>query len=241
MRHKFIFFFVLLGCLFSSTPASLNASTIVKENLIDVSPNKKDLVFYAFSDVPLYYLVSEEGDGLVDQYSQEDSGQFPGLLPKTPEGFVITLFYNQHIANEMKSIIEKKNGRRLIIRSTTLKNILHKQYARIGKPPSRDPNNPDPDFLVVNSLFHLPAFPEFLMNIETEKPYVQEHNGQRFIPAFIAHNIDAIRLQNNLGGEAVYRRVGLDFKSFLKFVEEYAESDTPVAVFFGSQSELDQK
>ncbi len=226
--------FILLGCLFFGTTTSLNAATIVKESLTDVPPNKKVSIFHAFAQVPLYYLVTDQGDGLAHQYPQEESEKFQGLLPRPPEGVVITLYYDQGIANEMKSIVEEKEGRRHLIRTTTLESILNAQYARIGKPPSIDPNNPDPDFLVVDDPSRLATFPEFLMNRVTGKPYVEENSGVRFIPAFIARNLDAIRLQKSLGGEGVYQRVGQDFKSFLKFVEEYSESDTPVVVFFGS-------
>lgn len=238
MKHKAVCVFIVWSCLLPRMTTSVNAATIVKESLVDVPSDKKDLIFHAFAHVSLYYLVTEEGDGLAQQYSQEDLGKFPGLLPKPPEGIVITLYYDEKMANEMKSTVEEKEDRPYVIRSTTLEIILNAQYAKIGLSPSMDPSHPTPDFLVVDNPFRLAAFPEFLMNKVTGKPYVEENNGQRFIPAFIAHNTDAIKLQEILGGEGVYQRVGQDFKSFLKFVEEYAESDTPVVVFFGSQSEV---
>ena len=188
MKHKSIFVFILVGCLFLGIPPSLKAATILKEDLAGVPSSKKDLIFHAFAQVPLYYLVTEDGNGLADQYSQEEPDKLLGLLPKPPQGIMITLYYSQNMANEMKSIVEQKEGHRYVIRSTTLETILQAQYKKIGQPPSTDPSHPEPDFLVVDNPFRLAAFPEFLMNNTTGKPYVEENKGQRFIPAFIARN-----------------------------------------------------
>ncbi|MDP2652607.1 MAG: hypothetical protein Q8Q08_01090 [Candidatus Omnitrophota bacterium] len=233
MRNKMIL--VLAVCLIFVLAASAGAATVVKQDLAGVPADKADKIFNAFAQVPLYYLVTEDGNGMMDQYSQEAPEELPGLLPKPPEGFVITLYYDKGMAEEMAALVGKKEGIRYVVRTAPMEVILHKQYEMIGLPPSTDPANPVPDFLIVDNPFRVAAFPEYLADAKTNEPYVTGDAGARFIPAFIAHNTDAIKLQEGLGGEKAYVRVGQDFKSFLGLVEKYSGTDTPVVVFFGSQ------
>ena len=216
---------VLLLLLIWLLQAAGVAHAIDKGDLKDVPTDVKDRVFGAFTAVPVYYLVTEGGGGLVQRFDP------PHPAFRVPMGFVIVLYLDPQAAEEYRRIAEQKDRRRYVIRSSPLDRILLAQYSAIGRPPSD--NLEAPDFVVLERLGGLPVvFLEFLMDERSKAPYVASAGGRRFIPAFVSRQ-EAIEFQQRMEKQTgrAFTRVGQDFRRFLRFVGEHAASETPVAVF----------
>lgn len=206
------------------------SNAIDRGYLKKVPANLKDKVFDSFAQVPVYYLVTSEGNSLVQKYDK--------LLPsfRAPMGYVVVLYLEPSVAEAYRQRAEKQDRRQYVVRSARLDTILRVQYAAIDRPPSEDSDKPD--FVVLQNLAGVPVAPEFLAYADdVKKPYIGESRGRRSIPAFIFQK-DALKFQEALTKKTgkKFTRVGQDFASFLDFVSRYATSDSPVVVF-GYQQE----
>ena len=206
MRKSAVFLFYLLWL---SSPAF----AISKEDLKAIPADQKEKVFSVFSRVKLHYLVTSNGDSLVEQVANQPK---PGI--SLPSGFFIRLYIYPELAEEFRRESEKRDGHPYVIRTTTMDKILLAQYNSIGRPHAQTLAD-EPEFVIYEDW----TYAIFEIFIETSSAVTwttQSVEGRRFIPAFISE--DAIAFQKKMDMQKYTRWI---------MVERYASSETPVLVY----------
>jgi len=206
------------------TAAPSWASAIDKLTFDGLEPAKAERVLMSIQ-APLYFPLYQDGGNVIINI-----GGKTWFAPGGPYEAATPLFtrpqraiaYAQHIGGGARRI----GG----VKVTNMNRILVAQFATRGVPNSTDSNHPD--FVVIDGLHDgLGEQPETLFDAQ-HKPFVHTLNGRRFVPAFLSAN-DAIAFVAKLKESGVdgIDRMGLDFHSHLKLVQDYIDSDAPIITF----------
>lgn len=225
------FFLILAFTIFLSIQA--DAATIVKEALVNIPEDKKDLVFAAFNNVNVVYISDERGPFMV---TLDENVKIPAFKPYVLKGTYIVWYYDENYAeSQRKDYQGRDSGHKYSLYEATLTEVLNYQYKLLKR--SSTDNTPYVDHVVINQLDMPQSFTEYLLDTKTNEPYIIETNGERFIPAFIAFNSGAIDLQKKLNGNGPqrYTRVGVDFLTFLDLVLKQVQTEIPFRVFRGDK------
>jgi hypothetical protein len=187
-----------------------------------LKPESAERVLMSFQS-PLYFPSGERSGELVASIN------VPKPYASSTYEFVILMFLTRDDAAAYLRILMKTAPERLGYRGTNMNRIMVAQYKKLGQPNSNNRN--EADFVIVDAFLQLMLVVQTIYD-EKLQPYVYEYKGKRFIPSFL-HEKDAIAFQEMLqtSGKGKMRRVGVDFRSHLKFVEGLIDSDAPVITF----------
>jgi len=204
--------------------APLCAGAIDKASFDMLDPAKAERVLMSFQS-PLYFPLYQDGGNVIVAI-----GTKTWFAPGGPYAAATPLFTRPQRAIAYARLISSPARRIGGVRSTNMNRILAAIYARRGTENSTDQGHPE--FVVIDGLQDgMPEQPETLFDAQT-KPFVYTLNGRRFVPAFVSAS-DAIAFVAKLKSAGVegINRVGLDFRSHLKLVQDYIDTDTPVITF----------
>lgn len=201
---------------------SRSSIAIDKYFLDDLKPESAEKVLMSFR-APVFYLVTEKGANLVQAIKEK--------TPYVSHAYqhAILIFVEEKDARSYGQFLQKSAPERLGLKGSNLNRILVGIYRVKNEPPSSDGRKPD---MVIVDTFQ-PAIPLIEMFVDQQqRPYVHELRGKAFIPAFMSREeAAAFETTVNAAGKGIYSRRGVDFRSHLKIVETYINTETPVVTF----------
>ena len=149
------------------------------------------------------------------------------MLFRSPH--VILLFIEEGDVKSFGQFLQKSAPERLGMKASNLNRIMVGLYQQKNTPPSTDKSKPD--MVIVDTLQPIIPVVETFVD-QSQKPFVHEVRGKKFIPAFMSREgANAFEATVNAAGKGKYSRRGIDFRSHLKFVETYVNTNTPVITF----------
>ncbi len=206
---------------------------IDKGDLKELDPAKANQVFDSIM-AEVYYVKNARGGAQVAGFDEQRAQSKQPLAMREPLHFAVILYLNKDAAEQTAKEQSQQFNQTMKVKVSNLHLILKKQYTMLDKPLSTSFNNPD--MVVFEDLSQAWVYPEYLMNDKTKEPYSTTIAGKKLVPAFFSRE-EAIAYQKKITtADQTYTRVGSDFRSFLKFIEERLETDAPVKLF-GYQSE----
>ena len=198
------------------------AYAIDKDFFTSLKPETAERVLMSFQS-PLYYLWGERSGELVSSINEQKP------YTSSTYKYAIMLFLAKDDVIAFLRNLQKTAPERLGYRVTNMNRIMVAQYKKMGQPNSDKPK--EADLVIVDTFLPLIPLVETIFE-DNLQPYVHEYKGKKFIPSFLSRN-DAIAFEEALktSGKGKVRRIGLDFRSHLKFVEGLIDSGAPVITF----------
>ncbi len=201
---------------------SQTSSAIDKGFFGGLKPETAEKVLMSFW-APVYYVVTEKGTNVAASLQEKK----PYASHAYPHA--ILLFIEESDAKSYGQFLQKTAPERLGMKASNLNRIMAALYKARMDPPSNDGNKPD--VVIVDTL--QPIIPVIEMFVDQQqRPYVHELRGKQFIPAFMSRDgANAFEATVNAAGKGKYSRRGIDFRSHLKIVESFVNTNTPVVTF----------
>jgi len=197
---------------------------IDKGDFQGLSIENKDKVLDCF-DGKAYYLVAEQGNTLVNRWTQTSRIETPPAFTGSISMYVL-LFLKPESAQTYVDYYRQRFGKKHVVRDIELPKVFDKLFN------SQTNLVLEPDLVITESSKIPPIKPEYFADPQTQKPYSIEVNGNSFIPCFLLNDQAEMFQRRILQKEGKkFVPVAQDFKIFLKFVEDQVKLGNKVRVF----------
>ncbi len=192
-------------------------------HLAKVKPAEAENLFDAFI-APVYHLADEAGQDVVIA--------FDNPLPdfKKPIRFAIVMYLDRQAAEAEALAASERDGRKYVLKVTTLARVLKALYQTKDHSPSDDYRRPD--LLVVEDRTMQPVQAEYFVNESNDQPYTVTLGKFSYLPVFICEREAAAYetgLEKHTGKS--YRRVSLGMDELLAWMAKHSRSTAQARVF----------
>jgi hypothetical protein len=178
----------------------------------------------AFEGVQVHYLVGEKTGGAVLSRMVRANPKVNGLTD-----YGLFMYFNARDAELARDIFEKTSHEKVRVQSGSAAKVVREQFARRNAEPSRGDNEPD-DVIFISVERKVDAIEYLATKGEVVPMSIKGVEGKRTVLAFLSR-AKAIEVQEGLKqGGVIAERVGLDEKSFLRFILEQAKQGRAVQV-----------
>jgi hypothetical protein len=178
----------------------------------------------AFEGVEVYYLVGEKTGGSVLSRMLRNNPKVNGLTD-----YGLFMYFNRRDAELARDFFEKqeKGGVRIVTGSAA--KVVREQFTRRNAPPARKDQEAEPIVFITGE--RKIDVIEYLANDGDVVPMsVKGAGGKRTVVAFLSR-AKAIEVQEGLKKNGVkVNRIGMDEKTFLRFIAEQARQGRAVQV-----------
>jgi hypothetical protein len=205
--------------------APATAFAVDKDYLESLAPKTAERVLMSFQ-APLYYVTYEKGANISVKMTAKES------YTSRAYDDAFLLFMDKASINTYKEQALRAFPPNLSIKATHMSRILVHMH-------TATPNASSDERAKFPMVIHQPPghVTSSFADIKGQ-PYVHEHNGRRFIPAFLTiEQATEFEKAHLLPQKEKLTRVGLDFKTHVLFVESWINSATPIITFGDNATE----
>lgn len=183
-----------------------------KGDLKRVNNDQLQTLLDTFTTVPVYYVLTADGDSIVRVYKKNE----PGLT--APIRYAVTLYLDPKAAEQYRQELEKSTKKKHLIKSAEWSTILKAQHAARNKPAAKTLKEM-PNFVVFKDRKHKPIRVVYLVDESSEKPFTikVDKSRQEIVPVFVyGKKAQAAQKKFEQISKRKLRRVNEDFGTFIR-------------------------